>query len=341
MAASPRILALSTLALAAACRWTNDRELTECYPDCHPDTGALEDAALKADAAGGGQDTGAEGREDPDTGVADAPHEDGGTELEVLEAIEVTAHQITWRWSRERVPAGVVAYRLRWATGADQVDAAEPWDQSDDPNLAYRTSPLGPGVVERTRALDLMPATTYHAKLYGVREGGDELAIAQGSGTTLHELGESLSLFDEELGVEVGLEGFRDPATAAQAYRGTDALWFESQAVTAASVSNLGAAIPEGLSADWSDAYLELFVRVAPAHGIGFVQVSLRGGAGEPDPLYSYFALSGGDAWQRLEVPVDFYSASPFGDAIDGFGIRAAAWGDAATIFVDAVAIRY
>jgi hypothetical protein len=273
-----------------------------------------------------------------DAGTRDAAPEDAHEELAELEAIEVTAHQITWRWNPEQVPQDVVEYALRWATSSDAVATAEAWDQRSDPNLGHRTSPFGAGTVERTRVLDLSPGTTYFARLYGRNEGGGEVALAEGTAATREVPGSALLLFDEELPQEASLVGFNEPGSAAESYQGSGALWFAAE-VTDAAASNLARPIPPQLAERWEDAYLEMFVLARPAHAIAYVEVMLDG-VSEGDPMrYHYFALPPHEAWQRLEVPLSAFS--PELDGIDGFGIGAMSWGEGSTVYLDAVSIRY
>ena len=330
-----RVLSLSAL-LLASCLDPMDRELTECHPNCRAvDAGGgldaiAMDAADREDA--GGQDV---------ASMDASPQDAEEHPLEVLEAIEVTPHQITWRWNAERVPADVVAYRLRYAESMDGIASAEPWDASDDQNLAQRNVPDGPGIVQRTRVLELTPGTTYYARLNGLLEGGAEVPLAQGMGTTPVIPDLSLVLFDEELPLEAQLEGFRDPTLAEQAYLGVGALWFESGTVFGGAASNLGRAFPLGLGDRWSSAYLEMFVLVTPAQSIGFLEVMLAGFSEPPDPPYRYFALPPHAAWQRLEVPLHAFADVPGAEVFQSFGVRASSWGELRTVFVDAVMIRY
>jgi hypothetical protein len=170
-----------------------------------------------------------------------------------------TPNAIVWSWDAAALGTSVDGYLLWYGTDEREVENqtgdARPWDVDDDPNLGWGVSPFGPNLVQQTIVSDLMPETTYFARLWARFDNGDSRVVAMGSAATAVTAPPRIPIFDETLGAGWVMYGF-EPTLSADAHEGSGALWATGTgAWLNTTVTELQIAVDP--AADWTKAYLE------------------------------------------------------------------------------------
>ncbi len=349
-----RIWALCLGLCACSIFSPQERELSECFPDCSLDQGT-EDSGVQVDDLGfdAGLDLGATVDLGFDAGVdIDLGPEDFGVEpVEPLDVLYRTPHGLTIGWTAVQPDLDVQGWVLQYALDRESLllGIAELWDVDDDANLGFEISPHGPGMVERTTIMGLQPQTEYHVRVFARVPAGAPVLVAEGAGETIEEPGDSVVLFREELRMGAVRDGFNSPEDSMRAFDGTRALWFGTMPAPAeAELRGLEIEFPNMPQARFERAYLEFFVlldfenTIAPAP---YIVTDL----GDYSHGYSSLSVQGPNrGWHRVQIPIVAFEnqgASPPNAAalrpfVGRFSVRGV-WPASSGVYFDEITIRF
>jgi hypothetical protein len=280
----------------------------------------------------------------------------GGTLTELTE-LYATPHSATVAWDATSLDPNLNGYMLWYGTSEAVVQSGggEVWDVEADMNLGWRSSPYGPGLVQRTTLTGLAPGTAYFIELWARYRDGRSEVVAEGQVSTPLEPSQTLMLFTETEGVI--LSGFEsNPEAANRTHSGSRALWLWTRE-TSNPVNGIlgGLDVSTGpIAGDrWNGAYFEAFLALGEESDAGYpvpyVEVQLTRADG---PAYEYVypayaVLANTSGWQRIQIPLAaILTADGTSLAIDrpaslsGFLIGAR-WPLGRILYVDDVVIRH